>query len=398
MFIAGGLGNGGAEKQLLYILRTLRKMGADMRVLTLTRGEFHEETLRSLGIPFTAVDASSPPARLALIVQAAREFRPHFIQATHFFASFYAGLAGRLVGIPSIGAIRGDLYHDLSGIGKGAAALLRLPTVLLANSYNAQENAIRLGIAKNRVYVLPNVIDLNEFDRRMSALPLKLLSPDPVRVVTVARLIPVKRLERFMNALSLARLLVPEMQGILVGSGPEKDRLFALAEALGLHPDQPSGGVQFLGDQPEIPQILAQSDLFVLTSDREGFPNVILEAMAASLPVITTPAGECRVLVKEGRNGYQVSFDDQQLLADRLVTLARSPALRRKFGNEARRMVESFFGFEQLGSSLVDVYRAIATQVKSEAVLAALSNGRGVTQGKTSSYFEKGIVSRESQS
>jgi glycosyltransferase involved in cell wall biosynthesis len=216
-------------------------------------------------------------------------------------------------------------------------------------------------------------------------------------VATVARLIPVKRLERFLHALALARRQVPEMQGVLVGSGPENGRLHALAESLGLQPDQPFGGVQFLGEQPEIPQILAQSDLFVLTSDREGFPNVILEAMAASLPVIATPAGECRALVQEGLNGYQVTFDDHQALAERLVTLARSPALRRKLGHAARRMVETQFGYDQLGTSLTEVYRAIAHQVKSQAVLSALSNGKGTMPGRNSPYHQPGITPRESR-
>jgi glycosyltransferase involved in cell wall biosynthesis len=377
LFIAGSLAQGGAEKQLFYMLRTLKSMGAQSQVISLTGGEHFERQLSEMGITVTTIHGS-PAARVLRIVRAARKFRPHFIQATHFFASFYAGAAGRITGIPSIGAIRGDLYHDINGVGAWGRLVLNLPTVFLANSNNARENALKLGIPARRMQVLRNVIDLREFDHRLAANPPQLLGPDHVRVITVARLIPVKRLERFLNAIAAARQTLPALQGLIVGDGKEKQALFDLASSLGLEPDQPNGSIQFLGERSDIPQLLSQSHIFMLTSDREGFPNVLLEAMAASLPIVATPAGETRDLVQNGANGYLVPVDDQQGLADCLAELALSPARRNTMGNEGRRIVERFYDFPRLENNLIDVYHGIAVQSKqtsAERIIDAVRPG-----------------------
>ncbi len=375
-FIVGGLSKGGAEKQFFYMLQALQELGAAIQVITLTRGEFYEGSLVRQGIqPVYA--GLNPAARLATILKETRRFRPHFLQASHFFASFYAGLAGRLLGIPSIGAIRSDLYLDLEGVGRPYFTpgehrlaksepgywLLRLPVVYLANSRNARENAPRLGLNPERIHILHNVIDLEAFDDRLAASSPEMLTdrfgtPDRIYAITVARLVPVKRLERFLKALAIARRQIPALAGIIAGDGPSRPELRALAESLGLQPDQP-GGVRFLGERDDIPQLLSRSAVFVLTSDREGFPNVLLEAMAASLPIIATPAGETRELVTEGINGYLVPFDDPQSLAGRLIDLAQSPALRRQMGNAGRQLVESQFSYSQLKSNLIETYSCI---------------------------------------
>ncbi len=370
-FIAGGLGKGGAEKQFLYMLRALQELNASVQVISLTQGEFYENALARLG--FRPIYAGSKPVqRIVNLIQAVRAFQPHFLQASHFFASFYAGSVGRLLNIPSIGAVRSDLHLDLEGVGRMGRYLLGLPDVYLANSNNARENAHRLGLPKSRVHVLHNVINLDEFDRQYYASPANLLSPDSLYAITVARLVPVKRMERFLSALELARRQVPGLVGVIVGDGPATPELRALAEAIGLKPDQPQAGVRFLGERNDIPQLLSLSDLFVLTSDREGFPNVLLEAMAARLPIVTTPAGETPELITEGANGFLVPFDDIQVLADRLVTLAQSPALRNRFGTQGRRIVEQRFSYPRLKNNLIHTYREIARQVKSSSALSSL--------------------------
>jgi len=182
----------------------------------------------------------------------------------------------------------------------------------------------------------------------------------------------VKRLERFLAALALARNEVPALVGLVIGDGPLAPELLAAAENLNLQPGSPSGGIHFLGERNDIPQWLDQADLFVLTSDREGFPNVLLEAMAASLPIITTPVGETHELVVEGVNGFFTSFDDPQALARRMVELAQSPALRRNMGNEGRSMVERQYSYARLKGSLVETYHAIAQRTRNRKALSIL--------------------------
>jgi len=372
MFIAGGLGTGGAEKQFIYMLRSLKNMGARIQVITLTQGEFHENSLADLGIEPIQLGDKKILGRIFGMIKAAREFSPHFIQATHFFTNFYAGITGRLCNVISIGAIRGDLHHDLNGVGAAGSLLLRLPNVILANSNNARENALEEGFPARRMFVLHNVIDLDDFDRRMEMPSYEVFDPTRIRVITVARLVPVKRLERFLKALAIARRQVPRLQGIIAGRGPEEVALRQMAQDLGLEPDTPQSGVLFLGERSDIPQLFAQSAVCVLTSDREGFPNVLLEAMSASLPVISTPAGEAQDLVQDGSNGFLVPFDDDQVLANHLVTLAETPGLRQTMGSAGRWFVEQRFSFPRLQRNLTDVYRAIAHQTGNNSVLQVL--------------------------
>lgn len=382
-FIAGGLGKGGAEKQFLYMLRALQDVGAQIQVLTLTRGEHHEASLAQLGVqPVSVGQSNSQIARIARIVELVRAFRPHFIQATHFFSSFYAGMAGRLTRTPSIGAIRSDATMDARNVGRVGPWLLRLPTVMLANSFNARENAIRMGLKPDRALVLHNVIDIAAFDRQFTATAPLVLDSGRVRLVMVGRLVPIKRMERFLEALADARLQNAAIEGVIVGAGPEEAKLRETAARLGLEPGEKNGWVHFLGERSDIPQILALSDIYALTSDREGFPNVLLEAMAAAIPIIATPAGETPTLVKQGVNGLLVPFNDQKALCEAILQLAESAGLRRKLGSEGRRIVERQYGFPRLEQNLLEVYRTIAAQQKRAETLAIINAITAERQGK----------------
>jgi glycosyltransferase involved in cell wall biosynthesis len=390
-FIAGGLGRGGAEKQFLYMLRTLQDLDASIQVLTLTTGEYHAESLTKLGIhPIPVGIPTNPVSRVLAITRAVRTFRPHFIQATHFFTSFYAGMAGRLARIPSIGAIRSDLHLDIEGVGRSAAWIMRMPSVFLANSYHARQNAQHLGLPVKKILVLQNVIDLREFDAHLSTSPPLLLNPDHTRVITVGRMVPVKRMERFLQALAIAREKGKNLEGVIVGGGPEEERLRAEAARLGLRPDQPKGGVLFLGERSDVAQLLGQSDIYVLTSDREGFPNVLLEAMAAGLPLLSTPAGESSQLVHEGVNGYLVPFDDVETLANRMILLAESASRRKVMGRAGRHLVETQYNYPLLGKNLIQAYRDIAEIVNSRDAQSVLDRVGPVPSGAQKIQAQRG--------
>jgi len=131
--------------------------------------------------------------------------------------------------------------------------------------------------------------------------------------------------------------------------------------------------VTFLGQRDDVPALLKQAEIFFLTSDEEGFPNVILEAMAAHLPVITTPAGEAGGVVQNGVTGYVVPFDDVEGMAELMVHLARLPDLRCQLGNAGRQRVERLYSFEGLADRLLSIYRSIAERQGYRHVLNILS-------------------------
>jgi hypothetical protein len=144
----------------------------------------------------------------------------------------------------------------------------------------------------------------------------------------------------------------------------------------------------FLGECDCVPALLARSALLVLSSDYEGLPNVVVEAMAARRPVITTPAGDAGVVVQHGRTGFVVQPDDAQGMAAYMVKLAQSPSMRTELGDAGRKRVEQEYNYEMLANRLVNIFRGFAAQQRRTAVLELLN--RYVTRQGSTDYQPNG--------
>jgi len=367
--IAGTLGYGGAEKQLIYLARALRNTGFEVRVYCLTRGEPYEAVLRKEGVvPIWFGQFKHPLSRVLKLVDLLREFKPHFLHSTHFYTNLYAALASWFVGGIAIGSLRSDLDYELNANGFWGPWLLRLPHVLLANSHLARQRVIAYGLPSSKVLVLPNVIDLGAYDRQASQPFPYRLPEGRIWVVTVCRLIDAKRLDRFLRILSRAREQMPEIGGVVAGEGPLRQSLEEQAKAMGLSPD----GVKFLGHCENVPALLSRMDVFALTSDHEGFPNGILEAMAGALPVIATPAGDAARIVRDGISGFIVSTEDESAFVERLLCLARHPLLRRTMGGIGRQMVAQSYSHVSLGQTVEQLYYQIASALDRSVITSLI--------------------------
>ena len=323
--LAGTLGQGGAEKQLVYMATSLRRVGVDVRVYCLTRGDFYEAPLRAAGLnPIWVGRFHNPLARLCALTVAFARFRPHIVQTMHSFTNPYAAGAAKVCGAMSIGSVRGDFRFEWNESRKWGPLLFRLPSVLLANSNAGAANAAELGKVRRPVRVLTNAIDLPDFDQEIASAA-RTLAKSPNQILMVGHLTEPKRVDRFLETLARARNQRPALSGVIVGDGPLLGRLESLAGALGLLPD----GVRFAGRRDDVPALMHQSSMLVCTSDHEGFANVLLEAMAARLPIVTTPAGDAGRVVQDGQTGYVVDFEDINGMAERIVRLTDSEDLRR---------------------------------------------------------------------
>lgn len=166
--------------------------------------------------------------------------------------------------------------------------------------------------------------------------PIDLPAYNGKTISTVCRLVPWKGVDSLIGV--LARL--PDCRLVIAGSGPDKKKLQNLAEQLGL-----ADRVLFL-DQVEKRQVralLEASDLFVLNSGYEGLPHVVLEAMAARVPVIATDVGGTGEVVRHNETGMLISFGNDQQLFDRINQLLSSPELSLKLTVNARKMIEQKF-------------------------------------------------------
>ena len=356
--VAGGLGKGGAEKQLVYMARALKGAGVDVRVYCLSRGEFYERALSEMGLaPRWIGQHASPPLRVLKLTAELITYRPHIVQSAHFYTNLYAAAASRACGAVSIGSIRSDALYEMKMNRFYGPLLLRAPGGLIANSNAARLNAPAIGARAGEITVVSNVIDIEAFDREAGPRRPP-VEGDGATCMVVCNLRAKKRVDVFLRALAIARRDAPTLRGVVVGDGEKRNPLEAEARELGLLP----AGVEFLGRRDDVPALMRRGDIFVMPSEHEGFPNVILEAMAASLPVVTTPAGDAATVVVNGVTGYVVDFDDVEGMAGHLAALWKSREMRERAGNAGRRRVEQDYSFGSLGARLLAVYAELAAR------------------------------------
>ena len=354
--VTASLGISGAEKQAFYIVRALAEAGVAVRVYNLSRGGKYEVEVRRLQVePEWIGRWPHPVLRLPLLVTALQSFRPNVIQSIHAYTNLYSAIAGKMLHAVSIGGLRGDLSVCLDSHPWCGKYLMGWPDGIVVNSKKALEEAKRSGLANPaRVHFLPNGIDLSCFPLRDED------DEEPAgtscNCVTVGRLISSKRVDVFLRALAAARSRESTLTGTIIGYGQEMKPLQKLAAELQLGSDH----VRFTGYSEDVTNVLGKSSVFVFCSESEGTPNVILEAMAASLPVITTPAGDSADLVQEAAAGYVVQFGNVDSIADAMVRLARSRTLRRELGAAGRDYVERNHAASDVGARLLEIYSEVA--------------------------------------
>ena len=351
-FIAGTLGRGGAERQLYYILRCLRDQGAHPHVLSLTRGEFWEERIQAMGVPVEWVGRSaSRLVRIAAIARKVAALRPQVIQSQHFHANLYATLAARLTGSREIGALRSNARSEVRANGAFLGLLsLRSPRHLAANSMEAIRNARALGVPLQRLHLLPNVVDADEF------CPSNARASRDFTVLGVGRMGVEKRFDRFIQVVARARVeSAGRVRGVLVGAGKEQSRLQQLAQEFRLSPH----GLVFAGPDDDIVHRYHQADVLLLTSDYEGTPNVILEAMACGLPVIASRVGGVADVVRDGDTGVLLEAGDVGGMVDWVLRFAEDEKLRQAMGRRARSVVLEQHSPQAMPRHLTSLYEAV---------------------------------------
>lgn len=177
------------------------------------------------------------------------------------------------------------------------------------------------------------------------------------RLLFVGRLAAVKGVPLLLQAVAALRRDWPELKLTLIGDGPERRALEAQARALGL-----DGIVDFAGyqGQAEVAQALSATDIFVLPSFAEGVPVVLMEAMAAGLPVVTTRIAGIPELVADGDTGRLVPPGDEVALTAAIARLLADPDTRRAMGMRGRAKVAQDYAIQTEAQRLSHLFRAYA--------------------------------------
>lgn len=352
-FLAGTLASGGAERQAVFMLRAAIKAGFAARLICLTKGEAFEAEIRKLGIEIDYIGAS--PNRLRRLFEITRNLRKkpaEILHSTHFYTNIYAGLAGKIGGIPSIGAIRSDFQSEIEAHGKLGKWQLKLPAHLIVNNRAAFQRAVEYGVPTAQIDLVRNVVEIALKARATDAA-------NCLKILFVGRLVAVKQPEVFVRLARILEEKLPDhrLDFQIVGDGPLRAELETAVRDLKLDKNQ----VSFLGWQDDLNKIYGQADIFVLTSRYEGMPNVILEAMARGIPIVATNVGGVSELVDKSR-GILVSSGRECELAEAVGKLVSDEDLRFYLGAQGQEFVRRYHSPEYLEERLREIYTRLTVK------------------------------------
>lgn len=229
-----------------------------------------------------------------------------------------------------------------------------------------------LGVARNRISVLHNSIDVSRAadinDGEVRDLRMRLKIADDERVVlAVGRMSREKGHADLIAALDHLRRLYPEMRvrTVIVGSGPEQPRIESAIDSFGL-----CGQVIFAGQVPDVRPFYGMADVLALPSHSEGSPNVLLEAMAAGLPVVATNVGGVPEIVTDNETGLLVEASDARGLARAIGNILVETELARGLACRARRHVGEHHSPESRLARLLEIYRLEINRLETDRALA----------------------------
>jgi glycosyltransferase involved in cell wall biosynthesis len=378
---------GGIELATYYLAKQLQATGNEVHVLTSRDPGMPKEERQEGVIVHRLYWPKLPILRNAFfqlsLFLAVKKIDPDIIHFQSFSLSTLGILTKAILKKPYIVVGHGaDIYfaHKLSRLNFFFLRLILKTTIKNANAVVALTDHMKQRIQQDYgrdSIVIPDGIDLKKFSvavSKESARTKLELKHDEEIIVFVGNLRLVKGVEYLIRALEIIRDREPLIRLLVIGGAvaaggeteaAEQDRLNSLVRKLGL-----VESVTFIGSIPNdrIPEYLAASDIFVLPSLSEGFGIVLLEAMAAALPIVATNVTGVPSIVKEGVNAFLVEPRNATQIADKVITLLNDPELRHRMSENNRVTVQKY-AWERVVNDLEQVYLSC---LKSQAQLALM--------------------------
>lgn len=347
---------GGAQVHLVDLMRGFR----EQTELLLIVGEegYLTQVARQLGVEVRIVNrlaATIRPLQDLLALLAIRrtlaELRPDLVHVHSFKSSVLGRLAARSLGIPTVFTAHGWSFTEGAPrarrtIGKLIERWLAGYTdrIITVSRYD-RELALAMHICPaSKIVTIHNGVEAGSARRGQR--------PDrPMRIVMVARFEAPKDHSLLVRTLADCSF---EFELLLVGDGPTREDVEKEIKQLGLEEV-----ARCPGTSEDVGADLEEADLFVLTSNWEGFPLSVLEAMRAGLPVVASEVGGIGEAVAHGETGFLVPRGDRDKLAEALRRLAEDHELRRRMGEAGRRRFEEQFTVEPMLAATRGLYREV---------------------------------------
>ncbi len=354
-----GLEPGGAERALTQLAVRINREKYQPFVISLqprphaTKSVLVEE-LSAAGIAVEFLNCRSKWQFTSAIWQLSKRLKalqPVIVQSFLFHANVVAALAGRLCSTKVVAGIR---VADPSRARQRVERLISpwVQKFVCVSQCVADFSATTARLPINKLHVIPNGVDAARFRDALPADRAALGLPSNRRfLIVVGRLDPQKGQDWLLPQLPRIFEARPEYDLLLVGDGPDRVRLQLQVDNLRLQ-----GRVHFLGWQPNVPGLLKLSDLLLLPSRWEGMPNVLLEAMAAGLPFVSTAVEGAAEIAGITDGAQVVSKGDDERFTRRVLALTQSPILRDDLGRWNQARAVGCFSLAVIASAYEELY------------------------------------------
>lgn len=312
------------------------------------RSEIERLQIPVIDFPLTSFYDSSMVQQTRRFVSYLRQHQIEIVHSHDFYSNIF-GMTGA-----AIAGVRGRVASKRETTGTRSLAqrtaergAFKLAHAVVANAGAVKKHLIDHGVPDDKIVIIYNGLDLTRFNLNgtshdaLERLNLEVLRGRPVVTMVANFEYRVKDHPMLLRAAQRVTAEVPDVMFVIAGEGELRPETEKLAGELGLRES-----CLFAGRCASVPDLLAASDVCVLSSQAEGFSNSILEYMAAGRAVVATNVGGASEAIVEGDTGHLVNAGDDRAMAERLISLLRDPEKRRAMGVNARRRVEQSFSCE----------------------------------------------------
>jgi glycosyltransferase involved in cell wall biosynthesis len=371
IWMIDSLGPGGAEQLMPTILRHLKDKEFNIRIcaLQVRLGNPIASELERIGLPVDLVPVPNlrHPLNLLRILRYLRLHQPRILHTQLEFSDILGTIAAKILGIPTVATL-----HTLDSFTnkKYSSWRLRLRWFVLrvfcnqiiAVSEKTRAHHLESGnLGSSKVMTLYNGVDISRFKgidkaqitKTRQALNLTLDIPI---IITVAVLREPKGIQNMIKALPAILEQVPDLHYLIVGDGNYGAALHELVSALTLEEH-----VTFAGHRTDIPALLACGDIFVLPTLKDALPTVLIEALAAEIPVVASNVGGVPEIIENGVDGLLVPPDDPSSLAKACLELLNNSELVRQMILEGSQIVQQRFSINAQIEKLSSLYQELST-------------------------------------
>jgi glycosyltransferase involved in cell wall biosynthesis len=339
--VIGQLAQGGSERQLYTFLKHCDRERWSP-IVYVSRGPmgFWEEPIRELDIPIILLQGNP----LKRMWQFRQTCQAHQVRRFFSWSSHTNAYALALVGlnIPCIGSFRNDFHFDFPKRHRRLRVWASVAGISIAVC-NSQETTLAVrsrAASSKRVVHVPNGVPLVEdaISHRREWRQRLNIRDDECLVLGVGRLSAQKNFARFVEAIAHTWRVVPVRAVVAGRDDGSLESLQRQARDLAVDPDV----LRFIGPVPEARELMCAADVFLLSSDYEGMPNVVLEAMAAGVPCVCTRVNGVSDLIEPGVHGF-ITDHDAVALAQKVSLLAQDKVMRQEMGTRAIERVKNTF-------------------------------------------------------